>query len=360
MGMFFSDIHCRKTDAADLQTVRDAMIRWMADAGYTLTESEDDSEIMYLCTSDCGWVSVYCDAFSFGGPEDTEKVLRPLSDALHTDVMAAACFDSDYLFLHLRNTADGTDAWANIGRNPAGAMPRRTNLAAWKNKVADHEAFKAAVRSAKVFAEDFFSQTEAVLGLPYAQACLCDEPDIVPSGEGFVTETLRFQRPASAAAPEEPKLDICISTGNIHQMGVPKSIYAVNRGGASRGLAIAFSGDYVEHEEIRIENVKLEYGFDRPSWSSIPLTPEKRQTMDGRYVYYCEAPNFKLPEKVDENLGAMRRAKLEIKRSFRVRFTPVGDAEKAGSITVHFIPLKATPGKGQCVWNALTRYIIPE
>lgn len=360
MGMFFSNIHCRKTDAADLQAVRNAMIRWIADAGYTLTESEDDSEVMYLCTSDCGWVSVYCDAFSFGGPEDTEKVLRPLSDALHTDVMAAACFDSDYLFLHLRNTADGTDAWANIGRNPAGAMPRRTNLAAWKNKVADHEAFKAAVRAAKVFAEDFFSQTEAVLGLPYAQACLGDEPDIVPSGEGFVTETLCFQRPMSDEIPEEPRLVVDLYSLTPCEIGEPEIVSAVNRGGASKGLAIAFSGDYVEHEDIRMENVQLEYNLDRSPRSVIPLALEKRQTKDGQYIYYCEIPDFKLPKKVDEDLGLLQKMKKEHSRSFLVRFTPVGDAEKADSITVHFIPLKATPGKGQCVWNALTRYIIPE
>lgn len=193
MGMFFSNIHCRKNNSADFQAVRDAMIKMMADAGYRLADTECDDCTMYICTSNCGWVSVYSDAFSFNDPNETKEIIEPLSETLHTDVMAVSCFDSDYLFMHLINTADQTDAWANVGINPFGPMPRRSDLARWKNKVSDFEAFKAAVCDEYVFAEDVFYSIDSLIDLPAAHACLCDDLFFDSDEEGFVLEQLHFQ-----------------------------------------------------------------------------------------------------------------------------------------------------------------------
>lgn len=354
MGMFFSNIHCRKTGTVNIQLVRETLVKRLEDAGYQLVDPAEDHERLYLCTSDCGWISVYADFFAFSGPQETSEIIKPLSQALHTDVLAAACFDSDYLFLHLVNTADQTDAWANVGRPPRGFAPRRTNLSGWKNKVSDFDAFKAALRRRYIFAEEVFEQIGPALGLPFTQACLSDLSEY--GEEGFVWEQLCFRKPSANVPLEAPRLVISLYSLRPCQIGEPEIVTALNCGGASKGLAVAFSGDYVEREEITFENVQLEYHFDLHPWKVIPLTLEKRQLKDGRYIYYSELPDFKLPEKVDESLGAKRKRDLEFKREFGVRFTPVGDPAKAASITVHFIPLKAAPGEGQCAWNAVTYY----
>ncbi|MBQ2098737.1 MAG: hypothetical protein II480_11205, partial [Bacteroidales bacterium] len=44
-------------------------------------------------------------------------------------------------------------------------------------------------------------------------------------------------------------------------IGQFKVISALNVGGKSTGLAIVFTGSYIEHEEIRFRDVKLEYRF---------------------------------------------------------------------------------------------------
>lgn len=356
MGMFFSNIHCRQTDSVNAQAVRDAMAKMMEVAGYQLTEPAEDSDIMYICGSDCGWISVYTDSFTFASAQDTKKVIEPLSETLHTDVLAVACFDSDYLFMHLVNTQDQTDAWANVGKNPDGPMPRRTNLTGWKNKVSDFDAFKTALRMRYVFAEEVFERTEATLGLPFAHACLSDELAFENDGKGFVVEKLHFRKSSSNVPSEALNLVIPRYSLMPCQIGKPEIITALNTGGTSKGLVIAFSGDYVEHDEITFENVQLEYHFDLHPRKVIPLTLEKREWKSGQYVFYCALPDFKLPEKVDESLGWKRKMDLEFKREFGVRFTPVGDPAKVNAITLHFIPMKTAAGEGRCAWNASRLY----
>ncbi|WP_026528203.1 hypothetical protein [Butyrivibrio sp. VCD2006] len=62
-------------------------------------------------------ISIACEAFMFDTEETIRSCADPLSKALDTDVMAASCYDSDYLRLALLNVNDKTDGWINVGKS---------------------------------------------------------------------------------------------------------------------------------------------------------------------------------------------------------------------------------------------------
>lgn len=350
MGMFFSNVHIRLTDAICAADAAEAVTARMIAQGYTVTDAQKPDAEVFICTSARPWISVCSDSLDFAGADDTRALIAPLSDSLKTDVLAVACFDSDYLFMNLVNTADGTDAWMNVGRNPDGPMPRRSNPSAWKKKVRDFDAFKAAVKADNVFAEEVFVPMEPCLDLPFEQACLC--PDCID--ETYECIRLAFSMPASAAPAELPKLIIPRYGGMPCRIGTSNVVSALNKGGASRGLAVAFSGAYVENEEITFSHVQLEYGRGSDKPTIIPISLDKRQTADGMWIYYAELPELRLREKVPDGLPWRRKMDMEFEREVAVRFTPEGNPRKVLDITVHFIPLKNPAG--QCGWNVWVQY----
>ena len=104
-------------------------------------------------------------------------------------------------------------------------------------------------------------------------------------------------------------------------------VMAVNRGGASMGLTVVFTGSYVEREEITFSEVQLEYQFDtrRGTRKILPVALEKRRLPDGTWAYYGELPGFRIPEKIDDRLPFMKQMREEERRGFLLRFTPHGN-----------------------------------
>lgn len=197
------------------------------------------------------------------------------------------------------------------------------------------------------FAEEALDDLEPLLGLFQGQGSFC--PELIAAEEfGAHVQTVYYALPETAIRPEPPRLTMPTYDGMPCRMGEDSIICAVNKGGKSMGLAIAFSGSYVEREEIRFRDVQLEYGFDRFPRQIISLQLEKRQMQDGQWIYYAEIPQFQLPPGIKEGLPIMRAMKEEVRREFGLRFTPEGDERKRLDITLHFIPMKNPAG--QCAW----------
>ena len=200
-----------------------------------------------------------------------------------------------------------------------------------------------------VFAEDALDSLEPLLGLKHGQGRFCDER--IP--EDFIkgVRTVYYVLPESASKSEPPRLALGVNGLMPCRIGECSIISAINKGGKSRGLAVAFSCGYVEKEDIRFREVQLEYKFDRYPRPTIPLQMEKRQTQTGQWIYWAEIPQFLLREAVKEGLPPRKTREEEFKRGFLVRFTPEGNPRKLLNITVHFIPLKNPEGQcGWCVW----------
>ena len=135
-------------------------------------------------------------------------------------------------------------------------------------------------------------------------------------------------------------------------MGKAKFITAINIGGASKGIAISFTGKYVESGEIEFKDVQLEYGFADRERKIIPLTLEKVQAKNGNWIYSAKVPDFQIPEKIKEGLPYKKASEEKSKKEFAIRFTPVGNPRKSLDICVYFIPIENLQGLcNWCVWH---------
>lgn len=122
-------------------------------------------ETVILCEANgSGWITV---SSGFFEPMPDSSMPLPISKALNTDVMSIACFDSDCLNMNLVNSADGTDAWVNVGRFEF--EERESNYPEWDGKVSDLERFIEVTKSDYVFAEDVLNHMDDLMGLPIVQ-----------------------------------------------------------------------------------------------------------------------------------------------------------------------------------------------
>lgn len=281
----------------------------------------------------------------FYDDKSSENIIKPLSALLKTDILSVACFDSDYLFLHMINEAEKTDAWANVGHNPEGKFPRRTKFSDWKNKVNDLEKFKKCIRQKYDFAEEVLESLEDVLNLSYKQSTICTE-----SVEDFEDNHNLVKMCFSLPDVQKESTNLKIKTFGLTacKIGEFNYVSAINQGGSSRGLAIAFTGDYVENDEITFTDVTLEYDFTSTSRKSIPVQLEKQQLPDGKWAYCWKNTTVLIPEKVKDGLSPKRQMDLQYKRQLGIRFTPQGNPRKVLDICLHFIPLSNQ--LGQCCW----------
>jgi hypothetical protein len=104
------------------------------------TAENSETELMIYAPDNSEWVSVASDFYNFNDDKDTAAAAVPISDKFGTYVIAAACIDSDFAFMHLLNTADKTDGWINSGTPYEGMkLPRRTSSAPWKKIISDFE-----------------------------------------------------------------------------------------------------------------------------------------------------------------------------------------------------------------------------
>lgn len=354
MGTTFSNIHIRKQTGYSGEQIVAVLTELLREKGYRLSaDGETHDAVVHVFDGDGEWVSICSDILDFDNDRETRAVIGPLSLACGTDALALSCFDSDYLFLHLVNETDGTDAWVNIGTNPEGPLPRRTGFTPWKKKVDGLDAFRSAVKGSYDCVEEALEPLQAPLHLPVTQSAMCEELlDALPQS-GRLT-TLRLTAMETGSPKELPSLEIPRFSMTPCEIGQPAIVSAYNRGGASRGIAVAFSGSYVEQDALCFTDVQLEFDFGRTPGKTIPIHLEKRQSRDGSWIYYWEDPTFRLPKRVKDSLPAAKKMQQEFNQSFGVRFTPVGNPRKRLDICVHFIPLENPEGRCcWCVWHLM-------
>ncbi|MGN1340359.1 MAG: hypothetical protein ACI4WS_08705 [Oscillospiraceae bacterium] len=346
MGLSFSNYNIRRSAAAKPERILDALCRYAKSRGYIPCEEADaDVEAAVYAPEDSGWISVWSELMSAENGCDMSSAAAWLSKVLKTDVLTAMCCDSDFIFLNLINTRDGVDAWANVG-NLYCEPERETDIAAWSGRVKDLQRFEADLNEDGVFAEDFMYTLDEQLGLPGEQGCF-DQYSAKDLSENDSVTRLFFSLPDKAADNDLPWLEIksfglmpCKKDETMKQT-------ALNKGGASKGLAVAFTGVYVRNDEITFSDVKLEY-IENGKWVIVPITLKKYQMVDGGYMYYWEDKEFPIPPAVNPELPMKKLMEKEFYSSFGVRFTPHGDPRKMLDIRLQFMPLENP--KGQAVW----------
>lgn len=346
MGFTFSNYNIRKTEVMKPEEILNAVNRLMESRGYSAAEEADaDGEVVVYNPSDGGWVSVWSELLSVENNCDMSSTAAWLSKELKTDILTAMCCDSDFMSLNLINTQDGTDAWANI-QEPYGGIERETNFQAWRGRVKSLEKFEAEVNEDRVFAEDFMYTLDEQLGLPGEQGCFYKDSAEELAEKGSVTR-LYFALPKGDIVKQPPMLEVLSFSLCPCKLDVSTKQLAFNKGRASKGIAIAFTGDYVKNEEITFSDVSLEYRING-EWVIIPITLKKCRMVGGEYMYYWEDREFSIPPAANPNLPLEKRIDEEFNRSFGVRFTPHGNPRKLLDIKIHLLPLENP--KGQCVW----------
>ncbi len=345
MGMFFSNFHIRRTNGLSAEDFLKSLTATIIRQGFSPVESSDKADIsVSVFDAQGSWISVCSDGFEFDQEDTFRGICEPLSRMLSTEVMTISCYDSDCLLLHLVNSINGTDAWAKIGRYPG--IGKRSTPAKWKGHVSDLNRWKELLKKEYGFAEESLQEIEPALGLAHEQGYFTFD---LASEKPYAgkTRTLYFALPETAEKPEPPHF-VFAGYGKFYKDYVV-SVY--NEGGKTVGIAVAFTGSYVENDEIRFRNVQLEYDTERIPRPSIPLQLEKRKTSDGQWMYYAEVPDFHVPAHVKEGLPPMKELDERYKREFLVRFIPEGDERKFQDIAIHIIPLKNF-AEGQCSWSA--------
>lgn len=345
MGMFFSNLHIRKTDTLQQKEIRDYFVQMMKKEGYELVSSQDEAEgiLCIYSPAESKWISVCSDIVELDQARDFKEIAVPLSKEMETDILALSCCDSDFLFMNLVNEKENLDAWANVGRLEC-PPERKTNFSAWERKVSNIFAFQKIVKGDHVFVEDALYEMEELLELSGAQACLSDVSVNETSDQENIVQ-LCFAMPDDGKK-EPPQLSLFMSS--LLPCRENQLVRAYNVGSASKGVAIAFVGDYVEQDEITFSDVYLEWNFGRDERKREPVTLTKCQTVKGEWMYYWEDKDFPIPPKVNPGLSVMRDFDMTDKRSFGVRFTPKGNQRKFLDIRVCLIPLANL--QGQCCW----------
>ena len=338
MGAFFSNLHIRKGENTNTTVIETVVTEYFQKKNLIASDAENaDVEVLVYEPANGEWLSVYCDGIMC---EDYLAFAPTLSEKCCTDVLTAACFDSDYLFVNLCNADHNTDANLNIGKPYGMKVIRRSNISSWKHIVKDFASFKADTKKDYVCAEDFLSSLSSQLDLPFEQSA------------GF-------------AAPEECKVlyfaakskdDIKPTMLRAYHFdlvpckpGKRSAFFVQNHGAASKGIAVLFRGDYVKNDEITFEDVELAYIGGHDEWVTIPITLEKCTLGNGECAYMWKDPSFRIPPAVSDDLPPVAKQNLASKRSFGVRYTPYGNKRKFLDITVTLLPL--SNNSGLCSWR---------
>ena len=349
MGTWFSNLHIRKNGTITQTSVADYIRNFMTAQQYLPAASGQEADVAFAIISDpqSQWVSVYSDLFSFDGPKQFADFASPMSAGLQTDILGIACFDSDYLFLNLINTADKTDAWAAVGNAAGLDIRKRTNLSAWKSKVSDFDDFKESLKKKYVFAEETLADIAHCLHLPQEHGAASYEylADLELNEQAAF---LYFKLPETMKTQDLPRLMLSSASLMPCFLNKPSIVNAINVGGASKGLSVYFVGPYVEHEEITFSDVCFVQLKNLHS-ESIPFALKKIQLPDGQWAYYYHDPGYRILPKVDGRLSPMKQLRAETERSIVVRFVPHGDPRKILDITVVLVPDKNP--QGQIGWN---------
>ena len=340
MGFSFSNIHIKKTDSLSREKISDIFREFLKEKGYTETNDKNDSECTLVIADPQGaYFSVSCEAIEFGGAEDMKSTALLFSEKTGSDVIAACCEDSDYLMLCYENLSTDADGWINIGRPYGTKLPRRTSLSAWKALTDNNAKLKEIVKAEYVFAEEAFREIAALIGMDSGACCIDSDYE---SGE-----KLYFKLPDNVER-ELPKFKIWLFGGDPCRMDEPNCVHAVNIGGRGKGAAVIVTGDFIENDELVLENVLFESDLLSTKYKAVPITFEKRRTSSGDMMLYWEDKTFNIPQRVNPGLSDIKQLDLEGKRSFGIRFGLKGDPRKRFGIKVFIVPLDNYQNGGDC------------
>lgn len=343
MGAYFSNIHI-KNESITEGDVRSWVLTYFLEKGFVEADRDTaDLEVSILASEEKSWISVYCDGFAH---TDILDLCPRFSQMSGNDVLGISCIDSDYLFLNLCNVGKGRDLWLNIGESPELKKPRRTNLSAWKSSVKNMEAFSSAAKKKYTFAEDFLLSVRDEFDLSFEQSTGFDIPDNVSK--------LYFSAPQKDTS-SPTKLQIPFFSMEPCQPGERQACIVNNVGDASKGIAVLFVGDYVENDEITIDDASFFFHDRRGADIEIPIDFVKTHLTSGQWAYYWSDKDFKISSAVPQNLPPQVRSNKEFLRSFGIRYTPNGNKRKFLDITVVFAPLSNWRA-GQCSWRVWRRY----
>ena len=339
MGVFFSNIHVKKNGGFSKDDLIDMLTENLLSKGCIKLENTEnaDAELVIYCPQDSEWISVSSDLYDFYNENDTRLAAEFIADKLETYVIAAACIDSDYAFMHLIGGNNGTYGWINSG-TPYGGMKllRRTSIAPWKNVVSDFDRFKAVTKEKYVFAEDMFCNMAENLGMKTEQ-CLLEAGHSEILDEKSVTR-LFFSAPEKNKK-EPPVLKIGTFTLTPCVPDINQVVFVNNKGGRSKGIAVMFTGDYIENDEIEIYNATFESDYGSEKRKSVPINFTKRKSQDGKTILWWEDNDFQIPPAVNKSLPLMKQMRLEYEKEFGIRFFARGNERKFLDIKVYIIPL---------------------
>ena len=341
MGNYFANLFIKQNQQTTTDMITHTLIEHFSARDILPCDADKADFSVMLDLSGRTWGALYCQGW---GHEDLLALAPQLSEQCHTDVLSCACFDSDYMFLHLYNADSATDAFINIGKSDEIKRPRRNTLAAWKPHVKDFDAFKLASKQQYVCAEDFLLCMQEQISLPDQN--LFDPASAI---------TLYFSAPQDKK-PTPPRLSIYMTASALPcKPGESTYCSVFNEGGESHGLHVIFVGSYLENDEITFDNAKLFYKNARGENVNQPLTFEKTKLCDGTPALVANCPDFKIPAAPSPNLPPRTLMEKTSERSIGVRFTPNGNVRKFLDITVAFLP-HSNPTQGQCTWCVWRHY----
>lgn len=216
------------------------------------------------------------------------------------------------------------------------------------------EQLKTIMKGEEVFAEDaWYTAGVKLLGMAGEQCCLMAE-HIEPLEEESLT-MLYFALPDNGSEKEPSMLVIPSFNLMPCKIGVSSCVFAVNRGGASTGIAVEFFGDFTENDDITFEDVTF-VGDIKRDGKGVPITLKKVKGTKGEIFWYWEDKSFKIPPKVNPDLPWSKKMDMEFNREFGVRFTPKGNPRKVLDIKVAIVPLKYLDGKNAALWYVWKGY----
>lgn len=168
MGSWFANIHVRKIAGITEDRIVDYICKVMSSRGFEGSREEKNAECSFAMITDktSDWFTLYSDSFYFEREEGLGAFGMPMSEALCTDVLGIACFDSDFLLLNLLNGAEGLDAHAYVGFFEEEELLPQGDISLWEHKVKDFPRFRDSMEGDYVFAEEVLYEIAPCLNLP--------------------------------------------------------------------------------------------------------------------------------------------------------------------------------------------------
>lgn len=350
MGLSYSNLHIKKTEKMTGESVREYLVSEMKSKGYEYNEKIDDVSVYIYYQENSDWISVTSDSMNFKGYDDANTISSSASSFFHTEVIAAACIDSDWGFINLVNTEKNEEGWINVCKPYTGKNLHRKSISAFRSLVSDYPALLKIIANEPTYAESTFCEIATLLNMKEEQTYFSADTALEYKENVF---SLSFKAPDSVEnIPSSFK--ICYSRCEPCKMGEPNEIYVHNVGGVSKGIGILFYGNYIQHNDIEITDCRFVSNvFDNNKRTERKIELSRVKLNDGTVGLYWADKDFAIPHAVGSGMSDIKQSDLIRKKAFGVIFTPVGNARKSLDITLRIYPLtNASDVKGKWrVWN---------